>query len=61
VASEYLALLFSLGNETMLKIGRRGFPWLLSPLKLADAWLEGYPQADLIASAFYIIGKKPDA
>lgn len=61
VASEYLALLFSLGNETLLKIGRRGFPWLLSPLKLADVWLEGHPQADLIASAFYIVGKKPGA
>lgn len=59
VASEYLALLFSLGNETLLKIGRRGFPWLLSPLKLADAWLEGHPQADLIASAFYIVARKP--
>lgn len=59
VASEYLALLFSLGNETLLKVGRRAFPWLLSPLKYADAWLEGHPQAQLIASAFYIVGKKP--
>jgi SAM-dependent methyltransferase len=61
VASEYLALLFSLGNETLLKAGRRGFPWLLSPLKVADAWLEGHPQADLIASAFYIVARKPAA
>jgi SAM-dependent methyltransferase len=59
VASEWLALFFSLGNETALKAGRRGFPWLLSPLKLADAWLEGHPQADLIASAFYIVARKP--
>lgn len=61
VASEYLALLFSLGNETLLKVGRRGFPWLLSPLKFADAWLEGHPQANLIASAFYIVARKPGA
>ncbi len=61
VASEYLALLFSLGNETLLKVGRRAFPWLLSPLKLADAWLEGHPQADLIASAFFIVAAKPAA
>lgn len=61
VASEYLALLFSLGNETLLKVGRRGFPWLLSPLKFADAWLESQPQADLIASAFYIVARKPAA
>jgi SAM-dependent methyltransferase len=59
IASEYLALLFSLGNETLLKVGRRGFPWLLSPLKFADAWLEGHPRADLIASAFYIVAQKP--
>lgn len=59
VASEYLALLFSGRNERLLKVGRRAFPWLLSPLKLADAWLEGHPQADLIASAFYIVGRKP--
>ncbi len=61
VASEYLALLFSLGNKTLLKAGRRAFPWLLSPLKFADARLEGHPQADLIASAFYIVAAKPAA
>lgn len=61
VASEYLALCCSLGNRTLLKVGRRAFPWLLSPLKLADAWLEGHPQADLIASAFYITARKPGA
>ncbi len=58
VASEWLALLFSGGNETLLKAGRRAFPWLLSPLKFADAWLEGHPQAQLIASAFYIVARK---
>jgi SAM-dependent methyltransferase len=58
VASEYLALLFSGRSETLLKLGRRAFPWLLSPLKLADAWLEGHPQADLVASAFYIVARK---
>jgi SAM-dependent methyltransferase len=58
IASEWLALLFSLGNETLLKVGRRGFPWLLSPLKFADAWLEHHPQAQLIASAFYIVARK---
>jgi SAM-dependent methyltransferase len=61
IASEYLALLFSGGNETLLKAGRRAFPWLLSPLKFADAWLEGHPQAQLIASAFYIVARKPAA
>ncbi|MBE2232145.1 MAG: class I SAM-dependent methyltransferase [Anaerolinea sp.] len=61
VASEYLALFCSLGNRTLLKVGRRAFPWLLSPLKFADAWLEGTPQAELIASAFYIVARKPEA
>ncbi len=58
VASEYLALLCSGRNERLLKVGRRAFPWLLSPLKLTDAWLEGHPQADLIASAFYMVARK---
>ncbi len=59
ISSEWLALLFSFGNETLLKAGRRGFAWLLSPIKLADAWLEDHPHADLIASAFYIVARKP--
>lgn len=59
VASEWLALFFSLRNETLLKAGRRVFPWLLTPLKLSDAWMEGHPKADLIASAFYIVARKP--
>jgi SAM-dependent methyltransferase len=58
ISSEWLALLFSFGNETLLKAGRRGFAWLLSPIKLADAWLENHPHADLIASAFYIVARK---
>lgn len=60
IASEWLALLFSFRNETLLKIGRRVFPWLLTPLKWLDAWLEGHPRAELIASAFYIIARKPE-
>lgn len=59
IASEWLALFFSFRNETLLKIGRRIFPWLLTPLKWSDAWLEGHPRAELIASAFYIIARKP--
>ncbi|MFZ2487135.1 MAG: methyltransferase domain-containing protein [Anaerolineae bacterium] len=60
IASEWLALFFSFRNETLLKIGRRVFPWLLTPLKWLDAWLEGHPRAELIASAFYIIARKPE-
>ncbi|MER2598973.1 MAG: class I SAM-dependent methyltransferase [Caldilineales bacterium] len=60
IASEWLALCFSLGNPTLLKAGRRLFPWLLSPLKWLDAWLERHPRAELIASAFYLVARKPD-
>ena len=49
ISSEWLAMLFSFGNDVLFKAGRRGFAWLLSPIKLADAWLEHYPRADLIA------------
>lgn len=59
IASEWLALLFSLGNPTLLKVGRRLFPWLLSPLKWLDVWLERHPRAELVASAFYLIARKP--
>ena len=58
ISSEWLALLFSFGNDVLFKAGRRGFAWLLSPIKLADAWLENHPHADLIASAFYIVARK---
>ena len=58
ISSEWLAMLFSFGNEVLFKAGRRGFAWLLSPIKLADAWLEHHPHADLIASAFYIVARK---
>ena len=58
ISSEWLAMLFSFGNDVLFKAGRRGFAWLLSPIKLADAWLEHYPRADLIASAFYIVARK---
>lgn len=59
ISSEWLAMLFSLGNDVLFKAGRRGFAWLLSPIKLADAMLERHPHADLIASAFYLIARKP--
>jgi SAM-dependent methyltransferase len=59
VGSVWLALLFSFNNETLFKAGRRIFAWLLSPIKLADAWLERHPHADLIASAFFIVAQKP--
>ena len=58
ISSEWLALLFSFGNDVLFKAGRRGFAWLLSPIKLADAWLERNPHADLIASAFYIVARQ---
>ena len=58
ISSEWLAMLFSFGNDVLFKAGRRGFAWLLSPIKLADAWLEHHPHADLIASAFYIVARK---
>ena len=58
ISSEWLAMLFSFGNDVLFKAGRRGFAWLLSPIKLADAWLEQNPHADLIASAFYIVARK---
>ena len=58
ISSEWLAMLFSFGNDMLFKAGRRGFAWLLSPIKLADAWLESHPHADLIASAFYIVARK---
>lgn len=58
ISSEWLAMLFSFGNEMLFKAGRRGFAWLLSPIKLADARLENHPHADLIASAFYIVARK---
>ena len=60
IASEWLALLFSLGNDRLHRIGRRLFAWLLSPLKQADAWLERHPRADLVASAFYVVACKPE-
>jgi SAM-dependent methyltransferase len=59
ISSEWLAMLFSFGNDILFKAGRRGFAWLLSPIKLADAVLERHPHADLIASAFYIVARKP--
>lgn len=58
ISSEWLAMLFSFGNDVLFKAGRRGFAWLLSPIKLADAWLEQNPHAHLIASAFYIVARK---
>lgn len=59
VASEWLALLFSCGRETLFKVGRRVFAWLLGPIKLADAWLERHPHAPIVASAFYLMARKP--
>ena len=59
ISSEWLAMLFSFGNDVLFKAGRRGFAWLLSPIKLADAWLERHPHADLIASAFFVVAQKP--
>jgi len=57
--SEWLALLFSFGNDRLHKLGRRVFGWLLSPVKHLDRWLESRPQAELVACAFYIIARKP--
>lgn len=59
LVSEWLALLFSFGSQRLHRLGRRLFGWLLSPLKLADAWLEHHPQAQLTACAFYVVARKP--
>lgn len=57
--TEWLSLLFSFGNNKLYRLARRGFGWLLFPIKFADRFLEGRAEAGMIASAFYIRCRKP--
>jgi uncharacterized protein YbaR (Trm112 family) len=59
VLREYLAMLFAFNNPILYALGKRLFGWLTAPVKYLDAILAGSRYAPKIASAFYLIARKP--
>ncbi|MCC7352231.1 MAG: methyltransferase domain-containing protein [Anaerolineae bacterium] len=61
VLREYLAILFSFNNPVLYALGKRAFGWLTAPVKYLDALVVGSRYAPKIASALYLIARKPEA
>ena len=56
---ETMAMLFSLRNDVLYRIGLRLFGWLTVPLSWLDVALEGHPMAWHAASGFAVVAAKP--
>jgi len=59
VLRNYMALLFSFGNDLIFKVLLRGFGWLVLPLKYLDLFLIRNKNAYVLASGVSFLGKKP--
>ncbi|MEW6544186.1 MAG: methyltransferase domain-containing protein [Nitrospirota bacterium] len=59
LVQETLAMLFSLRNELLYKLGLRLFGWLAVPLSWLDLMLERHPMAWHAASGFAVVAAKP--
>jgi SAM-dependent methyltransferase len=58
VFEEWLALMLSLGNRRVHDVALLVIMVVLSPVKLLDLWMERLPNADKIASGFYVVARK---
>lgn len=58
---EYLAILFSFNHPILYAIGKRVFGWLTTPIKYLDALVTGSRYAPKMASALYLVARKPGA
>lgn len=56
---ETLAMLFSLRNDVLYRVGLRLFGWLTVPLSWLDIVLERHPMAWHAASGFAVVAAKP--
>ncbi len=55
---ETMAMLFSMNNEVLYKIGLRVFGWLAVPISWLDVLLERNPMAWQAASGFALLAEK---
>ncbi len=60
VLREYLAILFAFNNPVLYALGKRAFGWLTAPIKYLDALVAGSRYAPKIASALYLVARKPE-
>jgi len=58
VGAEFLALLLSGRSGRFYRLLRPVTGWLMSPVKLADAWLDQHPLAYTIASAVWVRARR---
>ena len=59
ILREYLAILCAFNNPALYALGKRVFGWLTAPVKYLDAVVAGSRYAPKIASALYLVARKP--
>lgn len=59
-ASEFFALLLSGRSSRAYRLAKLVTTWVAQPIKYADRWLEGHPMAYTIASATWVLARRPE-